>query len=928
MKEKIALVIAVLMMTSMAFVISTTTVSADHTTTVSIDDDTVKAGTMVRTITIKNEGTAPIGNVRIILPPGFSNFAPTKKVPKDNIVEIEVSTNNLIILPAGTLVQLATTEAVELAENTDVIRLENTWVYVPDWGENAMLKENGLLEVRQDTNTGDNLVIGDNVAPAIDKELTLTTDNRVRVIADTQVVLVSGNTVKLPENALVEVVVDDNATGYDSPDNVTLKMEKTVTLQDNKVRTVNLVNVRRGGVTSTNIDAGVSIELLSLEHNNAVLPVGTKVKFIGAATVTIPENTDVIRPAENQLELISPAENQPNNWMQTTGVSDPLSTEPAVEWKGISDNKIAVAGSLAFPFAVTTPGTGTYTIYVRTTDNLGDSHIENITLNVDGTAPTATVTASPLWVKDNQVITIEVMASEPLAKLENVMAAENNAPENTQIVMTPNVDNTKWTGSYMTGDNSKRDGTAKIYVIGSQFEDYVGNKGSPVENTFTVDRLKPLTPIITALTGFPTSPTNDGSWTIEGTAKDNFMGSTVNLENGTVKIRFGTTVVDVTANAVGYFYETITLTGGTKELGIQYIDLAGNVGTENAENITYDATAPTASIISPASGAYTKDNTPSISLTIADAVMGVENENFDSTDNSGYLVYLRRDDNTVIAQLTPKVDPTEKQFKSYTFENDYPEELADNWYNIFVQAGDNLQKDNTYSRFNVDVTAPSAPLLDVTVSTNIDSPTVIKAASRTVTGTAEAGAKIKVYFNGDEQTALETTANATTGAWTVIVAPTPGTITKIEFRTVDKAGNEGAKVLYGYLLVDGSEPTVAITAPDPDISTDATSIILEATVTKDTWETYAELTVRIDATSLTAPITATNVLTTDGKLTRAVELVEGSNTISVSAQDVAGNWSTVKTVTVTRTVTPWATYAIVIVIVALILAAIAIFRKR
>ena len=915
------------MLTSMAFAISTTNVSADHTTTVSIDDDTVKAGTMVRTITIKNEGTAPIVNVRIILPSGFSNFAPTKKVPKDNIVRTDNNTDNLIILPAGTLVQLATTEAVELAENTDVIRLENTWVYVPDWGENAMLKENGLLEVRQATNTGDNLVIGDNVAPAIDKELTLTTDNRVRVIADTQVVLVSGNTVKLPENALVEVVVDDNATGYDSPDNVTLKMEKTVTLQDNKVRTVNLVNVRRGGVTSTNIDAGVSIELLSSEHDNVVLPVGTKVAFKDAATVTIPENTDVIRPAENQLELISPAENQPNNWMQTTGVSDPLSTENAVEWDGIGENQIADDGSLAFPFAVTTPGTGTYTIYVRTTDNLGDSHIENITLNVDGDSPTATVTASPRWVKDNQVITIKVMASESLAKLENVMAAENNAPENTQIVMTPNADNTEWTGSYMTGDNSKRDGTAKIYVIGAQFEDYVGNKGSPVENTFTVDRLKPLKPIITDLTGFPTSPTNDGSWTIEGTAKDNFMGGTVNLENGTVKIRFGTDVVDVTANAVGYFYETIKLTEGIKELGIQYIDLAGNVGTENAENITYDATAPTVSITSPASGAYTKDNTPSISLTIADTVMGVENDNF-STDNSGYLVYLRSDDNTVIAQLTPKVDPTEKQFKSYTFENDYPDELADNWYNIFVQAGDNLQKDNTYSRFKVDVTAPSAPTLDITASTNIDSPTVIKAASRTVTGTAEAGAKIKVYFNGAEQTALETTADATTGDWTVIVAPTPGTITKIEFRVVDKAGNEGGKKLYGYLLVDGSEPTVAITAPESGISTDATSIILEATVDKDTWETYAELTVRIDATSLTAPITATNVLTTDGKLTRAVELVEGSNTIQVSAQDVAGNWSTVKTVTVTRTVTPYATYAIIIVIVALILAAIGIFRKR
>ena len=128
--------------------------------------------------------------------------------------------------------------------------------------------------------------------------------------------------------------------------------------------------------------------------------------------------------------------------------------------------------------------------------------------------------------------------------------------------------------------------------------------------------------------------------------------------------------------------------------------------------------------------------------------------------------------------------------------------------------------------------------------------------------------------------------------------------------------------------VDTTAPTVTITLPAADTTTDATSILLEATVTKDTTETYSELAVRIDATSLMAPITATNALSTEGKMSRAVGLVEGTNTLSVSVMDASGNWSRVAMVTITRTVTPWGTYAIIIVIVALVLAAIAIFRKR
>ncbi|MFN4132780.1 MAG: hypothetical protein ACK4GQ_00180, partial [Candidatus Hadarchaeales archaeon] len=66
----------------------------------------------------------------------------------------------------------------------------------------------------------------------------------------------------------------------------------------------------------------------------------------------------------------------------------------------------------------------------------------------------------------------------------------------------------------------------------------------------------------------------------------------------------------------------------------------------------------------------------------------------------------------------------------------------------------------------------------------------------------------------------------------------------------------------------------------------------------------------------------------DGSFSYYVSLAEGGNTIIATARDAQGNVSTPASVQVTRRVTPWMTYAIILVIVALILAAIAIFRKK
>ncbi|MDH5686030.1 MAG: Ig-like domain-containing protein, partial [Hadesarchaea archaeon] len=351
-------------------------------------------------------------------------------------------------------------------------------------------------------------------------------------------------------------------------------------------------------------------------------------------------------------------------------------------------------------------------------------------------------------------------------------------------------------------------------------------------------------------------------------------------------------------------------------------------------NITYDATKPTISITAPASGAIIKDSTPLITLTISDAVMGVENKPYDFADNSGYQVLLRRDnDNAVLATLTPITDPTSDPIKSLTFENQWQtdNELPEMWYNIFVQAGDNLQKDNTYSRFKVDVTAPTVPTPatgeNPLSGTTVISPNVQKSTTLTLVGTgAEAGTTVKVYLD-DGTTASATATVDSTGRWTINISLTAGAITKVEITLTDVAGNESTRYLYGYVMADGNAPTVTLgTLPE---TTDKSSITISGTITKDAWEDWSDitLTVQVGTGRVTVPIGA------GGSYNYSLALSEGPNTIVVQATDGIGNASIAASEVIERVVTPWAIYAIILVIVALILAAIAIFggpilRKR
>ncbi|MEM2601334.1 MAG: hypothetical protein QXE29_06285, partial [Candidatus Hadarchaeales archaeon] len=147
----------------------------------------------------------------------------------------------------------------------------------------------------------------------------------------------------------------------------------------------------------------------------------------------------------------------------------------------------------------------------------------------------------------------------------------------------------------------------------------------------------------------------------------------------------------------------------------------------------------------------------------------------------------------------------------------------------------------------------------------------------------------------------------------------------IAVTATDRAGNESDRTLYGYLIYDASAPRVTITSPQTGAKTSKTSIQVTGTVTKDSWEEWSDiiLTIQVGTGSVTLPVFGTG---DTANFSYSVALAEGTNTIMVIVSD--GMNSSYDSVTVTRTVTPWGTYAVVLVIIALILAAIAILRVK
>ncbi|MEW5995610.1 MAG: hypothetical protein AB1744_14605, partial [Candidatus Zixiibacteriota bacterium] len=402
--------------------------------------------------------------------------------------------------------------------------------------------------------------------------------------------------------------------------------------------------------------------ILQVTDNTIELQPGTKMALQGTLVIRLPENTIVTKPADNKV-LASHAmvENDPDNWVANTHGSLKL------QWStSVLDNeggKIPTSGntSRSFPFAVTSPGTsGTYSIKVRARGT-GDSSytIEKpILVTVDATAPTVFISTSKTWAKGGENITITVAASETLSKLDNVRVAEGDGDtENNnwvQVTMTASSEENKvWTGTYVTSDNAFRDGQARIEV--AKFQDTVGNEGTETDNYFILDRIAPAAIAKTAITSWPQENENKATFSllIPANSENSYFIQGENiLSIKTAKVRVGSTVSEATLVG-GNFTYNLTLSDGISEVGVRLVDQAGNEGPENVDNVLVDTTKPSITITTPENGQKVNNNTPTFSITIADATHGIDNQEnasgipvFVTTDNHlwnrGWTVYIEK----------------------------------------------------------------------------------------------------------------------------------------------------------------------------------------------------------------------------------------------------------------------------------------------
>ncbi|MEM2619459.1 MAG: hypothetical protein QW356_08315, partial [Candidatus Hadarchaeales archaeon] len=411
MKEKAALAIAALMLTSLAMGItigSTTTVSAEHTPSVSVDRIKVPGGySGVFTFTVMNaSGSArAIKEVQLTLPSGWSGGNPLKKVPKDNVVLLV--DDNVVVLPAGTVLEVFAENAdnIIIPENTDVIIPKDENFYLG--GTRYQLSENAIMEPINDMKT-DNFETmtqegyvdnEENFKLAKPLTVTLWQDNRLRLLQDTLVILDKDNIVILPENLLAQVVANTNENARKNLDVMPIG-EIKVKVRGNTFRCVSpTVKVSHQVLIDMQ---GVTVELV---ERIVVIPANTVVKIEGSLKARIPENTKVIRENGKKLEVdMTAAENQPVNWMQAI----------ARCWTAIGDNTIKPGENLKFPVFLEAPTeAGSYTFYVTTTDTAGIIKDTPVQITVDNAPPSLTISVSPNWVKGGVEVTVTVKGNEP-----------------------------------------------------------------------------------------------------------------------------------------------------------------------------------------------------------------------------------------------------------------------------------------------------------------------------------------------------------------------------------------------------------------------------------------------------------------------------------------------------------------------------------
>ncbi|WP_244477087.1 Ig-like domain-containing protein, partial [Methylobacterium sp. Leaf117] len=383
--------------------------------------------------------------------------------------------------------------------------------------------------------------------------------------------------------------------------------------------------------------------------------------------------------------------------------------------------------------------------------------------------------------------------------------------------------------------------TAGSNVLTATAQDLVGNVSpASVAVALTIDSVAPDAPTLTTAPGL----TNDATPTITGTAE---VGSTVTIsDNGIV---LGTALADT--NGAFSFTPATDLAQGANSFTVTARDLAGNVSAASAAvALTIDSLAPDAPVITTVAG-LTNDATPTITGT-AEAGSTV------TISDNGIVLGTTVADTNGVFSFTPATD------------------LAQGANSVTVTAQDlagNVSAPSSAVALTIDSVAPGAPVITTPAG-------LINDATPTITGTAEAGSTVTISDNG---ILLGTALAGANGVFSF--TPTTPLTEGSNLLTATARGPAGN--------VSTPSAAVALTidslAPDAPVITSAAGLTNDATPTI-TGTAEAGSTVTISGNGL---VLGTAVADTSGafNFTPAANLVQGANSVTVTAQDLAGNVS-------------------------------------
>jgi len=867
---------------------------------------------------------------------------------------------NVKVRAADNTVYIAKDNIFKLAENVENTNYElpvdsrlkvvgPTDIYTYRWGAYTRLAKNENLQVSVvDTakTTENNIGKDENLGAAVPLSVPLP-DNLLAAADNIYAYWEPDGTLTPVDNAPLSVLTDVTTTiSSGSRAYFTRELPLNFTDWDNVKALEDKAAPNQ--VSPYSISSG---DMLRAKENLSSI-VGTVIELKANINVTLPAGCTVIRENGRALE----AENRdrvvtlPVGWKVT-------STGSTLSFTGVSDN-LPSGATRTFKFAADLTGvaSGKYTIRVdlyRGSVWIPDS-TGYATVEVDATRPEITsVTATPSWAKSKQDVKLEVKFSE-VVTVENITIKENNGTE-VQLTFTT-TDNQTWTATYTLSDNENRDGAVTIHFV--TVKDRAGNLlvEQSWDNVLFADRTPPAKINLKLLENWPgnlpekrITETTVYIKASKMVVKDNYPKNVEN-ENTVAKVvlKVGTTEYQLSQDPAGNWCGSITLPAeGIYYMALYAVDKAGNVGEENGENVVYDVTPPAISIASPENNLITNDNTPALRVTVTDMGLGLDNSKFKENENVGLVIKLFKGSlgGELIAEFSPKEN--ENFFKAtidnnrpsdlvsiitgFAFENEYME-LPDNDYYLLVFAGDNHLADTKWIKFTIDTHAPPAPpQSSITGSLGLapigtvyePRPTRDKLVSFGGSAVADS-VKVKIFLTTDGGVTWKEIKEVEVkeGFWsaTVDVSSYAGQTVGIGVKAYDRAGNESGMTLYGYLIYDSSAPTVEIV--EKEVKTDKASVLIHGKVKIDPWEKYEDIYVTVQ------PATATiNYNKATGEFTVSARLEEGVNQIVVTAADKLGNSSSGSAL-VTRTVTPWATYATILVVIALVLAAVAIFRKR